>query len=113
MEDGTLKKYFEDLTEKIEDIKTTIKEIKEKQSSQYKKIIEHGLEIKHNKENLDEYKKSEKENLEGIKDDNKDDKDHLWDELRRRDRKVMWIIGLAVPFVSVIIIIISGYLGIK
>ncbi len=39
MEESTLKKYFEDLTSKIDDLKENIKAIDDRQRGQFKKVI--------------------------------------------------------------------------
>lgn len=71
MEDSTLEKYFEDLTEKIDDLKADLKENDDRQRSQYKKVIV-----------LEEYQKIMKKNIQ----------DHK--------TNVRWSIGVIVPTIT-------------
>lgn len=56
--DDTIKKYFEDFTEKIDDLKSDIKNIDNWQRSQYKKVIILEEHQKTMKEEMTDHKKN-------------------------------------------------------
>lgn len=80
MEDSTLKKYFEDFTEKIDGLKSDIKDIDDWQRRQYKKVII-----------LEEHQKQ------------------LEKEAEENKTSMRWRINLIVPAITAILIVIVNF----
>jgi len=82
MEDLIIKKYFEDFSEKLDDLKTDLEKYDERQRSQYKKVII-----------IEERQKTMRKNI----------RDHKI--------SMRWFVGLAVPIMNAaIIILVNIYL---
>lgn len=80
MEDTTLKKYFDDLTDKIDGLRTDLKENDGRQRAQYKKVII-----------LEEHQKQ----LEKDAEENK--------------KNMHWRVNLVVPAVTAIFLFVANY----
>ena len=80
MEDTTLKKYFEDFTEKIEDLREDFKKADDWQRSQYKKVII-----------LEEHQKAMKEDIANHK------------------INVRWGIGVIMPTITAILLFVANF----
>lgn len=87
MEDTTLKKYFDDLTEKIDYLRKTVDKIDDRQSSQYKKIIEHEKELIYLKEKIEEEKLKDKEKF-----------DIVHAKFRRSEKNTKWWVMALLAF---------------
>ena len=103
MEDSILEKFFANLDEKIDDIKKTTEKIDIRQSKQYKIQNEQGMEIGYMEKELHQHKIDVKEVFAKNEANAKEKINNLWEEIRRRDKKTMWIISLVVPFISALI----------
>lgn len=80
MEDATLKKYFDDFTEKIDGLKSDIKDIDDWQRSQYKKVII-----------LEEHQKASKE------------------DMKNHKTNVRWGVTIIMPTVTASLIFIANF----
>jgi hypothetical protein len=80
MEDTTLKKYFDDFTEKIEGLKEDFKKVDDWQRSQYKKVII-----------LREHQKVMEKDIENHK------------------KNVRWGIGVIMPTITAVLLFIANF----
>jgi chromosome segregation ATPase len=97
---AVLNNKLQHIDESIGDINRNVNAILEKINKQNGDLIKAEKDIEYLSKELDETKKEHEKEIET-----------LWNELRRRDKKVMWIIGLVVTITMGLMAFIATYLA--
>lgn len=92
-----LENQFKNVTESIREMNDLLKKINERQQNHYNDLIKVEKDVEFITKEIGVAKDLHKEEIRT-----------LWNELRRRDKKSMWIIGMIVPVVTVIISLLLG-----
>lgn len=106
-----LEAKLKNISESVEEIKKILDKIDSRQQDHYEKILKQASDIKYLQKTSEEEKKDVKEKFKEQKDDQKTKFDHLWSEVRRRDKKNMWLTSLLVSIGAIIASIASMFIS--
>lgn len=98
MSRNELEKEFINLNKSIETMSDLLEKIDERQQLHYNDLIKVEKDVEYIAKEIRENKSEQEKEI-----------TTLWDELRRRDRKTMWTIGMVVPVVAAIISLVVGF----
>ena len=96
---GVFANRLDHIDESISGVSSDIKTILDKLGQQNGDLIKAKTEIDYLKKEVTESKQESKKEIET-----------LWEELRRKEKKSMWVIGMIVPVVTVFISLLIGFL---
>jgi len=95
---GVFANRLDHIDESINSVSKNIQTILDKLGQQNGDLIKAQTEIVYLKKEVQESKEEREKEIKT-----------LWEELRRRDKKAMWTIGMIVPVVTVVISLVIGF----